>query len=101
MPGARKVDTVLLPDNTDLAANAQRVTPHVVSGDARRSLVRGRERRENLDRGRLARAVGAEQPEDRPCGDGEAEAVQRANVAVGLDEAVGLDRLFGHACAPT
>ena len=52
---------------------------------------------EDLGRGGLARAVGAEEAEDLPGGDGEGDVAHRLHVAVGLAQAVDLDcRLHGY-----
>jgi hypothetical protein len=73
-------------------ANAHGLREDVEARDPGLSGVRARQRREDADGGGLARAVGAEQAEDRAGRDLEVEAVERADVArIGLDEAVGLD----------
>jgi hypothetical protein len=62
---------------------------------------RGRpgERGEHLHRGRLARAVGAEEAIDRPRGDREVERFDGGRPAVPLGETAGLDRGFGNHAA--
>ena len=60
-------------------------------GDERRAFVRAQQRREHADRGRLARAVRAEQAEDLAGADLEAHARDRLDVAEADHEAVDLD----------
>jgi hypothetical protein len=57
--------------------------------------VRAQQGGEHPDRGRLARAVGAEHAVDGSCPHREVDAVDGANVAEGLDEARCFDRERG------
>ena len=65
-----------------------RVADDVEARDPRRALVGGEQRGQDPDRGRLARAVRAEQPEDAARLDAQIDAAQRLDVAVALVEAV-------------
>src|SRR6185437_12266340 len=53
---------------------------------------RRKNRRENTDRSRLAGAVRPEQPYDLACTCGERQVLDRVHAAIGLREAMGLDR---------
>ena len=68
------------------APHGVRVGDDVEAGDRRRALGRHGERGEDADGGGLARAVVAEQPEDRAGGDVEIEVAQRPEVAEALAE---------------
>ncbi len=76
-----RVEAVLLADDADRAAHGFRVADDIEAGHARLAAVRARERGQDLDRGRLAGSVRAEQPEDRARLDCEAEPVERADAA--------------------
>ena len=65
---------------------------HVDARHGRPARVGARERGEDLHGGRLAGAVGAEQREHAAGGDLDGQAVERADVAVGLDEVGGVQR---------
>ena len=92
--GERDVDAVLLLDDADPAPNARCVASHVEVRHSRRPGVGARERGEDLDRGRLARAVRPEEPENRSLRHREREPVERAHAArVGLDEVLRFDRV--------
>jgi hypothetical protein len=58
--GGLAVGAVLLPDDADDTADAHRIGDDVAACDASAAGIRPRERREDLDRRRLAGAVGAE-----------------------------------------
>jgi hypothetical protein len=72
---------VLLPDDAERAAHPLCVADDVEAGHPRLAAVGARERGQDLDGGRLAGAVRAEQAEDRPRLDSEAEPVERADAA--------------------
>jgi len=82
--GRVRVDPGPLSDDTDRATDALRVAEDVVARDDRAPCVGPRERRQDLDRGRLPRPVGAEQAEDRPGLDVQIDPVERAN-ALGIN----------------
>ena len=72
-----------------------RLLRHVEPGDARRAAVGLDQRGQDVDRGRLARAVGSEQGEDRAPPDGERHVVEHRHSLVSLREVPHLD---GVAC---
>ena len=80
-------------------ADLVRLRRDVESGDRRPAGVGAEQRREHADRGRLARAIGAEQAEHGAFVDGEVEAVERAHLALraaaGTSAAVDLDEALG------
>ena len=61
--------------------------PRIAAEDARRTGVRRQEPEEQLDGGRLAGAVGAEEREDLAARDGQLDVGERHDVAVALDDA--------------
>ena len=92
-PRRLDIDARALCDDANRPADAIGLRGDVDPGDDRPPLVRLRQRGEDLDRGRLAGAVRAEQPEDRPRLDGEREPPQRLHVlGIRLHEALGLNR---------
>ena len=86
LPREQVVDGRELPRDADRGAHAVGVLGQVVAGDAHRAAVGADQGREDLDDRRLARAVGAEQREDRPLGDLEIDAVEHEVLAEGLAE---------------
>ena len=71
----------------------------VVAGDERAAAGRARERAQHVDRGRLAGAVRAEEPEDLAGGHLEAHSAHRLDRVEGLVQVVDLDRRsqFSHS----
>ena len=87
------IDGRPLADHADRAADRFRVADDVDASDLGGAAVRPGERGQDLDRGRLARAVRPEQAEDGAGLDGEASGRRaRRPRRVALDEPVGLDR---------
>src|SRR5206468_9322 len=84
--GRLRVEAVLLADDADRAAHPLCVADDIEAGHTRLAAVWARERGQDLDRGRLAGSVRAEQAEDRARLDGEAEPVERADAAVRLSQ---------------
>jgi hypothetical protein len=92
--GRLGVEAGLLPYNADRPSHPIGVADDVEARDACLATVCPRERGEDLDRRRLARAVRAEQAEDRARLDLEAEPVERGNAArVRLPQVRCFDRL--------
>jgi hypothetical protein len=87
------VEARALEDDPDLPAHSARVVNDVAPVDARPSAGRGERRREDRDRGGLARAVRAEQGEELARLDVERDAVDRVAVGllVSLDEVLDAD----------
>ena len=84
------------PDSGKVETGLDRVRRQVAGRRQRRAeLNRGRD--ERVDRRRLPRTVGAEEPEDLSLADLKLQAVERECVPVALGEAVGLDRSRSHA----
>src|SRR5262249_61281284 len=80
-PGRLRVEAVFLADDADRAAHTFRVGDDIEAGHARLAAVWARESGQDLDGGRLAGAVRADQAGDRSRLDGEAEPVERADAA--------------------
>jgi len=78
------VDRRVLAGEPDLAAQLARLGDDVEAGDAGAAAVGRQQGGEDADRSRLAGAVGAEQGEDGAGGGAEVDAVERADVLVGL-----------------
>ena len=92
----------LLQDDADALAQRPLAVLGVVAEDAHLAGAACAVALEDLGRGGLARAVGSEEAEDLPGGDGEGDVAHRLHVAVGLAQAVDLDRRLhgyrvGHA----
>ena len=81
----------LLQDDADALAQRPLAVLGVVAEHAHLAGAAGAVALEDLGRGGLARAVGAEEAEDLPGGDGEGDVAHRLHVAVGLAQAVDLD----------
>src|SRR5690606_22725155 len=90
-PGQHFVDRRVLPDQADRPPHPAGVARHVVPRHARAPAVGAQERGQDAHRGRLARAVEAEQPADRALGHLQVEAVQGGLAAVGLAQPARLD----------
>jgi hypothetical protein len=91
--GRLRIGTVLLADHADRSSHADRIGEHVDPADLGAPAVGSRQRRQHANRGRLASAVGPEQPEDRPRLDGHADPVKRGDRGrVGLSQILRLDR---------
>jgi hypothetical protein len=88
----RAVERRFLEHDADRSAHGHRAASHVVPGDARIALRRPQQRREHVDRRRLAGAVRPEQPEELPCRNLEIERFDGAYVAVALAQAACTDR---------
>ena len=86
------VDRRVLAGEPDPLAQLGGVAHDVEPGDARGAGVGLQQRRQHAHRGRLAGAVGAEQPEHGARRRLEVDAVERPDVAEGLDEARHADR---------
>ena len=102
-PGGLQVDPGPLGDQADGPAHPLGAGQHVDAGHAGLAAVGAGQGGEDLDRGRLAGAVGAEQAEHGAGLDLEAEPVQGADVlGVGLGQVAGLDGRAGwrHWFAP-
>jgi hypothetical protein len=94
-PGGLDVDGRPLRDDADDPAHGIRIRDDVEPPDERSARVGRRERREDLDRRRLAGAVRPEQREDAPRRDRERQSVECSHpLRVFLDEADRLDCLF-------
>ena len=93
--GEHVVDRGELSGQADLLADLGGLLRHVEPGDARRAAVGVDQRGQDVDRGRLARAVGSEQGEDRAPFDGERHVVEHRHSLVSLREVPHLD---GVAC---
>ena len=91
-PGQVLVDRGVLAGEPDPLAQPRRVAHHVEPRDAGRARVGLQERREDAHRGRLAGAVGAEQPEHGARRRLEVHAVERADGPERLHEAAHADR---------
>ena len=92
--GERLVDAGALGDDADRAPDPRSMRADVVAGDERAARIRARERRQNLDRRGLARAVRAEQSEDAAGRDAQADVVEGTDLAaVRLAQMVGFDGL--------
>src|SRR3954468_9488232 len=92
----RPVERVRLRDHADLALHVGGVPPHVEAGDERTSSGRDHRGGQHPDRGRLARAVGAEEPEELAAPHLEVEPVGGYEGAVPVVELVGPDRRVPH-----
>ena len=86
------VDGRVLPGEADARAQLDGVADDVEARDEHGAGVGLQERREHADRGRLAGAVGAEEPEDAARRDLKVDAVQGPDVAEGLHETGHADR---------
>ncbi len=80
-----------LPGQGDLLADLGGLRRHVEPGDARRPPVGPDQGRQDVDRGRLAGAVGSEQSEDRAPFDAERDVVEHRHSLVSLLEVLHLD----------
>ena len=89
--GEVDVQRGVLEDQADVAAHVVALRDDVEAADARRAGRRLGQRAEHVDRRALAGAVGAEEAEDLARRDGERNAADGVDVAVGLDEVVDLD----------
>ncbi len=97
LPGAEHVvHRGELPGQAYLFANLGGLLRHVEPSDARRAAIGLDQRGQDVDRGRLARAVGSEQSEDRAPPDGERDVVEYRYSLVSLHEVSHLD---GVACS--
>jgi hypothetical protein len=86
------VDGRVLAGQADARAQRGRVADDVEARDQHGPGVGLEQRREDADRGRLARAVGAEEPEDGARRDVEVDAIEGPDVAEGLHEPGHADR---------
>ncbi len=86
-----RVERRVLEDEADVAAHRRALAHDVEARDARLALARVRERAEDLDRGRLARAVRPQEAERLAGVHGQVEAANRLDVAVALDQPAGFD----------
>jgi hypothetical protein len=84
LAGEQVVDRRELPGHPDRRADRVGLGSHVMAGDAHVAAVSGEQRGEDLDGGRLAGAVGAEQREDRALGDVQVDPFEDRLVAEGL-----------------
>jgi hypothetical protein len=97
LAGGLSVEACLLTDGADRTANLVRVALDVEAGDPCLAARGARERREDLQGGRLAGPVRPEQSEHRPLGDGERDPVKGADPArIRLGEPVRLDGVCEH-----
>jgi hypothetical protein len=94
--GQGVVDSILLARQPDPEADRAGIAHHVQSRHPRAPGIRPQQSREDPHRGRLARAVGAEQPAHRALRHGEVKAVQGDRGAVALDQALRFDRQTGY-----
>ena len=85
-PGEVLVDGGVLAGEPDPAAYLGRVGQHVDAGDLGPAGVGAQQRGEDAHRGRLAGAVGPEQPQHGALGHLQVDAVERLDVAVVLDQ---------------
>ena len=85
------VDRRVLAGQADLRAQRGRVAHDVEAGHAALPAVGRQQRGQDADGGRLAGAVGAEQPEHGARGDVEVDAAQRLDLAVGLAQVAYFD----------
>jgi hypothetical protein len=85
------VDGGILPRQPDDAADLLRMVQDVDAHDRDPAVIRLQQGGQDPNAGGLARAVGAEQPEDGALGDGQVEPVQRVHVVIQLDEVFHLD----------
>jgi hypothetical protein len=100
LPGEVLVDGGELPGHADAAAHGVGVALDIVSQHAGFARIGPQQRRQDADGGRLAGAVGPQQPVDAAGGHEQIEPVDRARVAEALDEPRSLHRWCGHAhCA--
>ena len=90
------VDRRVLPREPDHRSQFLRFPDDVVAGDRRSTRIGPEQGRQDPHRRRLARPVGAEQPEDGALRHGEVEAVERPHLL--LPGAVDLDETFGGDC---
>ena len=85
--GGLGIDGNSLADDADEPPNLLRMLDHVDATDEGGAAVRADERRQQLDRRRLAGAVGTEQAEDRCRAGAEADAIEsRHRPRIGLDQ---------------
>ena len=89
--GHLHVQRRVLEDQADVAAHVVAPADDVEAADARDPGRGLGQRAEHVDRGALAGAVRAEEAEDLARRDGERDAADRVDLAVGLDEVVDLD----------
>ena len=80
--GLARIERRLLERDADAQPNGSRVGGDVEPGDRRRAARRSDQRAQHLHRGRLAGAVGAEEPVDLAGGDVEVDPVDRGHLAV-------------------
>ena len=99
--GEEDVGGDLLGHHADGGAGVARALVDVAAPDGHRPGGLAGQAREDVDEGRLAGAVGAQQAEDRAARDRQVDALQRphgrraARGRIGLDEAAGLDGVVG------
>ena len=86
----------VLAGQADLRAQGLGVAHDVQAGDLGAPSVGQQQGGEDADPGRLAGAVGAEEPEDRPRRHLEVDALQRMHGAEVLGERLGTDDRVGH-----
>ena len=98
--GEHVVDRGELSGQADLLADLGGLLRHVEPGDARRAAVGVDQRGQDVDRGRLARAVGSEQGEDRAPPDGERHVVEHRYSLVSLHEVPHLDGVSASVHGP-
>jgi hypothetical protein len=96
LAGEQAVDRRELAGEADRGAHAVGVAHHVASVHRRRAAVGPHQGGEDVHRRRLAGAVRAEQRGDGAGVDPEVDIVEHDRVAVGLTEAVHVDRCSGH-----
>ena len=90
--GEVDVERGVLEDEADVAADVVALGDDVEAADARRPRTSAGEGAEHVDRRALAGAVGAEEAEDLARRDGERDAADGVDLAVGLDEPLDVDR---------
>ena len=89
--GQTIVQRRVLEDDADAAAHLRRRSDHVDAGQPRRPGGRLQQRAQDLDRRRLARAVGAEKAEDLAGADGKPDPAHGLDLVVGLAKVLHLD----------
>ncbi len=94
--GQEAVEGRLLERGAELPRRVRMIGPGVVAADPGGAPVRVQQPQEDADRGRLAGAVGAQEPEDLALGDAERDVIDRADAAEVLGEPIDLDD-GGHA----
>jgi hypothetical protein len=95
--GQQRVEGGLLQGGTDPLAHLGAFLDHVVSGNPGRTRGRRQEGRQHVHRGRLPRAIRAEEAVDLPGIDMEVDAVDGARTVLeDADQLVGFDRVLAH-----